>query len=114
MNREEAIEVLQTHRDIIQEYYPNDCYSKLKEALNVAVKTMKDYPEWIPCSERPPEEKGEYFISYTHGVDIAEYNPNMYGDSIWSTKDNILFKHNSVMAWIPLLEPYKAGSEDKE
>lgn len=104
MNREEAIKGLERVKTFFDGYKPNE------EMFDMAIEALKAQ-EQTPCNERLPEEKGEYFITYTYGVDIAEYNPNMYGDSIWS-RDNILFKHNSVTAWKSLPEPYKGGDTE--
>lgn len=63
--------------------------------------------EWIPVSERFPEEDGEYLATIydtdeNHEyMDIAELT-----DGKWCYKPYILVK-----AWMPLPEPYK---EDKE
>lgn len=133
MTKEEAIKIIDCYDigfyDLNGEKIPAD---KLVEAFDMAIEALKaqenmipldgedimfvtteEYKEheWIPVSERPPEEKGKYIISYTYGVDIAEYNPDMYRDSIWS-RDNILFKHNSVIAWMPLPKPYREEIEE--
>lgn len=106
MTKEDAIKILEDFRGNPVLH----TWEELDKALHVVIKALKAQ-EWIPVSKRLPEEKGEYFISYTYGVDIAEYNPTMYGDSIWS-RDNILFKHNSVTAWREKPEPYKeSGTE---
>lgn len=61
-------------------------------------------PQWIPCSERLPEA-GKYVLRTIrkfgwHGeeywsVDIGPYNTN----------------DGSIIAWMPLPEPYKEGEE---
>ena len=59
---------------------------------------------WIPVSERLPE-KGQRVlasqtIEYGHRVEITQY-------------DRFGFLLGIVDAWMPLPEPYKAGSEEE-
>ena len=87
---------------------------------------------WIPCSERLPEEYGEYMITWTTShsmvngkyslLGIAEYelsseydheNNRFRGE--WLLEDYIKnYPNVKVTAWMPLPEPYKAESEDEE
>ena len=63
--------------------------------------------EWIPVTERLPEENVHVLITVLHEgktyVTTDDYF--CYGFDDW--KDD-------VIAWQPLPEPYKAESEDKE
>lgn len=87
--------------------------------------------QWIPCSERLPEEDGEYLvIYYTHSkykpyaydvlsfandlYQIDEYDfPNKKGQNGWFYCDVEYgyCEDDGVFAWMPLPEPYR---EDKE
>ena len=58
---------------------------------------------WIPCSERLPEERGFYL---TTTKDKAVYCDHWNEDNFDRTE--------MVIAWMPLPEPYKTESEDKE
>lgn len=62
-------------------------------------------PQWIPCSERLPEEGGEYLVTaedYTTEVIVLSYDADA---SDWSDYfDNM---YDEVIAWMPLPEPYK-------
>ena len=56
--------------------------------------------DWIPVSDRLPEEDGEYLVTTINGdVDIYVFH-------IWGAKSP------KVIAWMPLPEPYKAESEE--
>lgn len=74
-------------------------------------------PQWIPCSERLPEQYGNYLISI-HGEDepdIGTINPN--DKRGWSLCDANGFHWASdkkliVTAWMPLPEPYKERREE--
>ena len=70
--------------------------------------------EWIPVSERLPEDERDVLICNKNG-DIAlsrgSYSTEVENDFIWYTSG---WRFGKVIAWIPLPEPYKAESEDKE
>ena len=65
---------------------------------------------WIPCSERLPEQFGNYLISIDGGEpDIGTINPN--DPRGWSLCDaNGFYWANNralnIIAWMPLPEPY--------
>ena len=67
---------------------------------------------WIPCSERLPEESGQYLITvrYKHvdGYEDVYAEHGEWGNGKW---DMFCFGHcgevESILAWMPLPEPYK-------
>ena len=69
------------------------------------------FNDWIPCSERLPEEYGEYLVWWTditrgQYYEIVEYEP----DNGWIGEIPQAFEGKySVIAWQPLPEPYKEG-----
>lgn len=74
------------------------------------IKQMPTVGEWIPCSERMPDESGTYIISAIDGnilrVSFAKWMPRL---RTWS-----LSGYRScwkVKAWMPLPEPYKKEGE---
>lgn len=84
---------------------------------------MKGYrdaqPRWIPCEERLPEEDGHYLASYGDHVGILAYGkplmpmngrltkkPRWYH---WDREGD--YYRDGVVAWMPLLEPYKGGAD---
>lgn len=63
--------------------------------------------EWIPTSERLPEEYGEYLVTKrTIGWNCEEYDSN---DIAYFDSDGF-HKADKVTAWMPLPEPYKEDS----
>ncbi len=59
--------------------------------------------QWIPCSERPPEESGDYLVTVAHHsgelwVEVDQFD-NENG-SWWHYIDD-------VIAWMPRPKPYK-------
>lgn len=67
--------------------------------------------EWIPCSERLPEDEGRYYVTRhddvtnTEFIDILWYEENLWWNR-HSTGDY------AVTAWMPLPEPWK-GADDE-
>ena len=89
-----------------------------EEFLDVAIKALEQ-TRWIPVSERLPEERMYCLIT----VEITPYgcSPSYEVQTSWFDGRN--FIHNtyiddhivakrSVIAWMPLPEPYKAESEE--
>lgn len=64
--------------------------------------------EWIPCSERLPEDDRTKLVTFD-GITEAGYYSN--GDW-WCVGDNInLSIRPDVIAWMPLPEPYKEDED---
>jgi len=66
--------------------------------------------EWIPVSERLPK-KIDDVLAYG-GVDmfVAWYS----SEGEWNSTDNSFERDTPIIAWLPLPEPYKEESENKE
>lgn len=68
---------------------------------------------WIPCSERLPEERGDYLVTTDYeGVDIATFEPDI---AKWSycDVDGYYWTYDIyTIAWMPLPEPYKERTEE--
>lgn len=88
-------------------------------------KALKDIPsaepKWIPVSESLPE-KDRYIDFYKCLVAVRCTSRNDVCDSITAYFDGKHFYRNrydrafisEVKAWMPLPQPYKAESEDKD
>ena len=57
--------------------------------------------QWIPCSERLPERNGYYLVTGRQGA----VNKRLYQDGYW-------YGNWTVIAWMPLPEPYKEDDHD--
>ena len=108
----EFAEVLTSHgydsyekADIFYQWYCDG----LMKAIGILLDMEAEEPQWIPCSERLPDEFGDYLITkkvmwwtceWENLIDIAYF-------------DNEGFhKAEDVLAWMPLPEQYKEVRED--
>lgn len=86
-----------------------------KEDAIKAVKALPsaDVPHWIPCSERLPEEDGQYLITvkYKHVNDNYEDVYAEHGEWYEGRWDMFCFGHcgevEDIIAWMPLPKPWK-------
>ena len=99
-------------------------HSALKALINMQP-TIEPEQRWIPCSERLPEEYGEFLVTMTEkakakdlGFDIDEtYIRKMrYNSNGWQLPRHIPSWINEavkdeVLAWMPLPEPYQEEGE---
>ena len=101
------------------------------DAVDIAIKEYSDklwerayergkaeaQQRWIPCSERLPEENGQYLITvkYVHvdGYDDIYAEHGEWTDGKW---DMFCFGHcgkvENIIAWMPLPEPYAERRTD--
>ena len=136
MTREEAIQYLQKlylMADITDEYGDMDDTTPYETAVDMAIEALKfcevynktieavnkfyddhhaQIVNWTPCSERLPEEKQVVLISNGKGhVRCGQYRGLAFRDSNptqWWWKNKTI---ETVMAWMPLPEPYKGDKE---
>ena len=99
IDRQDAIDVLKRN-------YPSSCFEDLCKAVDLAIKALSAQPEprWIPCSERLPEERQEI---------LATTTDNAWGDVV-IIRTYYKEMHKSVIAWMPLPEPYAERRTDDE
>lgn len=88
--------------DYIKEKLVLDSYCEGVEDVLWILENMKQKPNWIPVSEKLPQEGTFVLASYKsdEGEDVIMTYYNKYG-----------FIPRLMTAWMPLPEPYK---EDKE
>ena len=66
--------------------------------------------EWIPCSERLPDDDRTKVVTLANGNAEAGYYSN--GDW-WCVGDTISLENPTVIAWMPLPEPYRAERKEE-
>lgn len=106
MTNEEAIRLLKAMMDEMILVFDRD----RKEALNMAIEALRNSPtylqsaqQWIPCSERLPDNDESVLISNSHGVTKAWWNGRF-----WTSI--AVKKYKIVNAWMPLPKPYERES----
>ena len=85
----------------------NECNEHWMKAVDERPKVS----EWIPCSERLPEDTTTKAITLSNGVvDSGYFSEGKW----WCIGDSIRLevKTKGVVAWMPLPEPYKEGETD--
>lgn len=86
-----------------------------KEALDMAIKSLKQKTEWIPASKELPKEGEEVLVWYEY-FRYGDYNCMWQTYGIGWQYDGHFDVDNGgvkqrVIAWMPLPEPYKVESE---
>ena len=108
---------------------PLNVLTEVRDRLK-ALPSAQPEQRWIPCSEKLPEEDTEVLISYRYkegegdtdnvNIDITSYGTTCFGGreihtlKEWRQPFDYFHANYEVIAWMPLPEPYKAESEDKE
>lgn len=104
ISRQDAIDALD------KQFWRSSNIPICKEIRNVAKETIKALPSaqpeqrWIPCSEALPDVRHKVLI--TDGYHTAEGQLQDNGDW-WQYRWTCLRKHNEIIAWQPLPEPYR-------
>lgn len=73
--------------------------------------------EWIPISERLPEDESYILVSFENATmpDIARYEENDEGGTFYPGDDEKSYSSYGIFvnAWMPLPEPYREEQNDK-
>lgn len=92
-------------------YIDEDMVYRIQTGLK-KIPSAEPETQWIPCSERLPEEKGKYLVTYhpcywgNVQTDIMVGIDSFRGKTTWAKHEN-----QKVIAWMPLPKPYQ---EDKK
>ncbi len=71
---------------------------------------------WIPVSERLPEEDGRYLATFKYGIKVCMVGYGSckrtvlgypIGHGWYSLEEAQYYAEDSIIAWMPLPEPYK-------
>lgn len=92
----------------------SSAYIELDELLDlvgeIPAADVEPANRWIPCSERPPEEKGCYLVAVKHWVDGKPVAREAYWNGAdWLSCEKRVEITPRVTHWQPLPEPPKEG-----
>ena len=86
------------------------------DALDMAIEALKcsEIPNnWVPCSERLPEPWTLVLVTdRSKDVRLCQMHHNS-SDGWYDECDNWIYFSTSVIAWLPLPEPYQGGGKQK-
>ena len=106
ISRQAAIDEVQRHRENVLGGYEYDegvafVYAAAHNHIIEVIKCIPSAQQWIPCSERLPDQNGKYLVvGRQKAINILKFDGGRwYGK--WG-----------VVAWMPLPEPYKGGEQD--
>jgi len=83
-------------------------FRQLAEWLS-ELKELRERTEWIPVSERLPEDDKSYLVTVELTFARGERYVSKEKRSNW---DRLKRCGHEIVAWMPLLESYKGESED--
>lgn len=115
---------------VIANYFKDECdvntsiRQAFEKGFRIGVKkgaSTNGPQEWIPCSERLPSEKGMYLVTsrekataeeFGFDLDDVEVKKMRFDEDGWRIPKHIPewingVVHTTVLAWMPLPEPYK-------
>lgn len=89
---------------------------KANEAIDMAIKALEE-PQWIPTSERPPEESGNYLVTHHPDyipvgciqTDVLDFEDGTW--YWWNEKAELEKWDKPIIAWKPMPEPYRMEGE---
>lgn len=83
--------------------------SHMEEGKDTNVGSKSD---WIPCSERLPEETGYYLVQLSRKLPNEDYADRVVALYNAEEKEFMCYK-KLIKAWQPIPEPYKGGKENE-
>ena len=102
--REDAIEVLAINAPFMSD----EAYLKSYDALKSIPSADRPKGEWIPCSERLPEEETECLVTDSYGG-IRHCVKDKCGNNEFATYEE--YMHIDAIAWMPLPKAYEESEK---
>lgn len=123
--------------DALKEWFPDNgegswTYNVTVKACIDAQPTIDAEPHWIPCSDRLPEDSGDYLVRPSDGVledysdfskiMIMPYDADCEAFGWWVERYHPIslgyldsdFNEFEVLAWMPLPKPYEVENEQTD
>ena len=108
INREDAIKAVRESKP----WHFNEIVPVLSAIKGIP--SAENKGEWIPCSERLPEDGGEYLVTYhpcywdrvEDGIKVGL--DTFRGKTTWAKK-----KYQKVVAWMPLPDPWEGEDDER-
>lgn len=126
ISRQAALDAIRSITEIYVNNLPTLIYKASAQTELMMLPSAQPEQRWIPCSERLPEEYGEYRITWTtpsapskRFIGDSEYEVS----SVWDEERNTFigewlladyiqaYPNVEIIAWKPLEEPYKGEQE---
>lgn len=109
--------------------FGNPALTEIKECVE-RVPSAQSEQQWIPCSERLPEEDGDYWVTADPRYVPPQYKSTdiiLWSNGKWMMADYFILdgegrkmpEYNAVevdipiIAWMPLPEPYKEKDNER-
>ena len=88
------------------------CCPRWNRVIRQTLKDTQPAPQWIPCSERQPEDGVRVLIMHGDCIEFGRYED---GEWMWLCESgtNYWEEAGKVDAWMPLPEPYQAERKDE-
>ena len=111
MTREEAIKIIESVyerqvKDSFRLEIKDPVFIDFDVAFNMAIEALNNQQtQWVPVSERLPEEMGTYMTTVDYGKHGLATGQRYYHGKGLGWEDDC------VIAWMPLPKPYMKGGE---
>lgn len=124
MTKEQAIEILTDAEKFFESMDAGELFSLDEEieAFKMAIEALKQKPEWIPVSERLPEEDTDVLVTRKF-LGIKDVPESTYVeianhiDGYWTACSDeykvARSRHSDPIAWMPLPECYRGEKDDE-
>lgn len=116
ISRREATNELWSLNDQCDSIYYTKCIHDAVYALEILPSAQR----WIPCSERLPDESGDYLLYRPHfwgankgQITVCYWNGNDWSDNYKNDAERYL-PIIMGMAWMPLPDPYREDGDNDD
>ncbi len=114
---EKIIEEIRDNAKLGNMHWENVRIEKVEEIIRSHINDVTDTnvgskSDWIPCSERLPEETGYYLVQLSRKLPNEDYADRVVVLYNAEEKEFMCYK-KLIKAWQPLPEAYKGGKENE-